>query len=160
MTLIDLCQPGDCLLYASGGLYGRVIQFHTWHKESHVEVYDGFGHSWASRNGEGVGNYPFREADLAWILRPTTPLNMSAGRVWANSMQGTPYGWADLLAFVGIKHDYPGIVCSPFVTAFYRAAGWPLFPTDDVNCIAPFEFLTLVGSGFQVIYPPSTIPAP
>lgn len=160
MALVDLCKPGDCLLYKSTGFFGRIIALKTWHDIGHVEVYDGFGHSWASRDGEGVGNYPFRESNLAWILHPTVPLNLSQGRIYGNETVGTPYGWFDLLAFMGVKRDGKGIVCSPFVTAFYRAAGWPLFPTDDVNCIAPFEFLTLVGSGFQVIYPPSTIPAP
>jgi hypothetical protein len=64
---------------------------------------------------------------------------------------GTPYGWLDLLNFIGLNVDTEGIVCSAFATEFYRACGWNLFPTDQSNDVAPFEFLNLIGNGFDVI---------
>lgn len=149
---VTLLQPGDCLLYKPKGIFGRIIQLKTWHSISHCEVYDGEGCSWASRDGKGVARYPWRDTELIYVLRPAKPLNMPFAREWARGMTGTPYGWFDLLAFVGVHKDFNGIICSAFLTKFYRMAGWNIFPTDDAKAVAPFEFLTLVDNGFTIIY--------
>jgi len=145
-------QPGDCLLYRPTGFFGRLIAIKTWHPLSHVEVYVGKGVSVASRDGEGVGYYPLRLEQLAYVLRPTVPLDLAAGLRYARRMTGTPYGWMDLLNFVGVNVDSKGIVCSPFATEFYRACGWNCFPQDQANDIAPFQFTSLIGAGLSLIW--------
>lgn len=133
---------GDCLLYSPSGAFGWIIKFKTWHAISHVEVYDGLGKSWASRDGKGVNLYPYRDSEFAMALRPTQPFDMEKARAWAKTQVGTPYGWGDLLEFVGVTHDFKGIVCSPFATLFYRSGGFDPFDGEDAAKIAPFEFST------------------
>lgn len=150
-------KPGDTLLYRPSGKFGWIIAVKTWHAISHVEVYDGSLQSLASRDGLGVDRYPLRLNDLAYVLRPRVPLNLSKGRAYFDSLKGTPYGWWDLADFVNLPVDGKGIVCSPFVAGFYRAAGWNVFPTDPVNKIAPFQFLDLIGEGLELAYSPETL---
>lgn len=151
MTLTDVLKPGDCLLYKPSGFFGAVISIKTWHKVAHVEVYVGAGRSAASRDGKGVGVYETRTDGLAYVLRPIRSLDLNRGLRYALRSIGTPYGWFDLLNFIGLNVDTKGIVCSAFATEFYRACGWYLFPTDQANDVAPFEFLNLIGQGFDVI---------
>src|SRR5690242_9240288 len=98
--------PGDVLLYKPTSIYGLIIWAKTWHRISHVEVYDGDGYSWASRDGIGFNRYPLRIGQLAKVLRPTKEVlkqwDLDASRRWATEMIGTPYGWLDLTAFVGV----------------------------------------------------------
>lgn len=145
-------QQGDCLLYKPRGLFGWVIATKTWHQVAHCEVYSGQMRSWASRDGLGVNWYPTRTTDLAAILRPTKKYNYQAADWWANDKCGTPYGWLELLNFIGIAHQNGGMFCSQFVTEYYRRAGWlTLFPYEASNKVAPFEFLDLVGEGFTEV---------
>jgi cell wall-associated NlpC family hydrolase len=146
-------KPLDCLLYRPKGVFGRIISVKTWHNISHVEVYAGDGMSFASRDGIGVDLYPWRNTELAYVLRPTVPVDATKAFAYARSMKGTPYGWLDLLAFVGLNVDFKGIVCSAFATEIYRKGGWHIFPTDLANDVAPFEFITLINNGFLEIYP-------
>lgn len=133
--------PGDVLLYTGRGLYGRLIQIHTWHRIGHVEVAIGHGQSVASRDGIGVNQYDLRMKDLARVLRPKVPFDLPAAMRWfEQGAKGQPYGWGDLLQFVGIPVQAPGIVCSPFATLFLRAGGVPIFNTEQAELIAPFEF--------------------
>ena len=132
--------------------FGQMIKIKTWHPISHVEVYDGQQQSVASRDGQGVGRYPVRLSELAYVLRPQVPLDLSKGHAWFDTMNGTPYGWLDLLDFVGAPVDRKGIVCSPFAAGYLRACGWSVFPTDPINKIAPFQFLDLVGPDCTVAY--------
>lgn len=150
-------KPGDTLLYRPAGMFGMLICVKTWHRISHVEVYDGNLQSLASRDGLGVSRYPLRLTELAYVLRPTVPLDLVAGRAWFDTMKGTRYGWLDLANFVGLPVNAPGIVCSPFAAGFYRAAGWDVFPTDSINRIAPFQFLDLLGLELAVAYGPKTL---
>ena len=145
-------QPGDCLLYAPRGFFGWVIATKTWHKVAHVEVYDRLGFSYASRDGVGVGRYPVRMEDLAYVLRPQVSLNLDLGRAYAERVKGTKYGWLELANFVGLPVRNFGIFCSQFETAFYRACGWHIFPEVEPDQVAPFEFLDLVGQGFSLVY--------
>ena len=157
-TLVSL-KAGDCLLYKPKGFFGRLIAIKTWHQIGHVEVYDGSEidfptgrASWASRDGKGVGRYDYREKQLKYVLRPSAPFDLAAARRWARRMNGTPYGWADLANFVGLNIDRHGIVCSPFVAGYYKAGGFNVFPEDEINDIAPFQFLAYVGHGFEKVY--------
>lgn len=159
-------RAGDILLYRPtpfawshipGWFFGKAIAVKTWHSISHVEIYDGSLQSWAARDGVGFGKYPVRLSQLTYVLRPTVPLNLTAGRAWATSMIGTPYGWMDLLDFVGAPVDKKGIVCSPAAAGYLRACGWQVFPTDPINKVAPFQFLDLVdGCHCTLAYGPLT----
>ena len=151
--MIDL-RIGDILLYRPKGIFGRLIQRKTWHRISHVEIYAGFGQSYASRDGLGVNIYPVRLTELAYVLRPTMALDVEAGRKYVESMKGTPYGWLDLLDFAGFNVDRKGIICSAFATEYLRAAGWHVFPTDEARYVSPFQFLDLVGNGCTIAYGP------
>ena len=135
--------PGDVLLYKATGLYGRIIALKTWHSIGHVEVRITETQSAASRDGKGVGLYPTRFADLVYVLRPTVPFQSRAALDWFHrEAKGLPYGWADLLQFVGLNINRRGIVCSPFATQFLRAGGVPIFNREPAEKIAPFQFQT------------------
>lgn len=143
--------PGDCLLYTPSSLFGAIIKLKTWHSIAHVEVFAGAATSWASRDGKGVSRYPWRNTELAYILRPCVHLDLPAANAWATSIIGTPYGWLELLNFVGLSVEKKGMFCSQFVAEYYRHAGWHLFPEDRAAQVAPFEFLDLVDLGFAII---------
>lgn len=143
---------GDILLYRPRGFFGWLIATKTWHRVSHVEIYDGNGQSLASRDGLGVSRYPWRDTELAYVLRPQIPLQFLGGIQYFERMKGTPYGWLDLIDFVGVSLDTRGIVCSPFATGYLRACGWNVFPTDPINKIAPFQFLDLIGPECALAY--------
>lgn len=154
MGKLYLLRPGDIMLYRPKGIFGQLIAVKTWHRISHVEIYNGGKQSVASRDGVGVGEYPVRLEELAYVLRPRLVLDLPAARKWFESVKGQPYGWLDLLDFVGLPANGPGMVCSPFATDFLRHAGWPVFPTDPVEKIAPFQFLDLIGEECVVAYGP------
>lgn len=138
-----LIQAGDVLLYRGGGAYSWIIALKTWHQVSHVEVSIGDGRSAASRDGKGVGLYPHRESGLIHVLRPVVPFQRASAMDWYyRDANGQPYGWLDLLAFIGVKRDAPGMVCSDFATRFLRAGGVPVFNKEPARLIAPFQFLT------------------
>lgn len=133
-------KPGDCLLYKPRGLFGRIIAVKTWHSIAHVELYRGDGYSLASRDGVGVGRYPVRASDLAMVMRPEDPLDFAKGDAWFETVKGQPYGWLDLLAFVGLSTDGRGMVCSPFVAEYYHQCGLDAFNGEEPRKIAPFQF--------------------
>jgi len=136
-------QPGDVLLYGPTGIFGRLIALKTWHSLSHCEVFIGGGQSAASRDGLGVAIYPARLHDAKHALRPTTSFNLPRALAWFTvHAKGQPYGWLDLLAFLGVSKDMPGMVCSSFATQFLRAGGVPVFRDEPANKIAPFQFVT------------------
>lgn len=142
MNLVSQLQAGDALLYSGKGLYGCLIRLKTWHSVGHVEVYLGLGLSTASRDGVGVGLYPVRETDLAYVWRPQMPFNASRAFAYASKRKGEPYGWLDLLAFIGWKSDGEGTVCSPYATDVQRAGGVDPFNWEPSRNIAPFQWLT------------------
>ena len=134
--------PGDVLLYKPTGLFGRIIALKTWHKIAHCECYVGNGNSVASRDGKGVNIYPLRLTDLAYILRPTQPLDLVSGLRWFHKeAKGLPYGWLDLAQFIGRNVNGKGMVCSPFLTYFLRACKLPIFNDEPAEKIAPFQFI-------------------
>lgn len=135
-------EPGDVLLYAAKGLYGRVIALKTWHPIAHVECFVGNGLSVASRDGIGTGTYPLRTDDLVMVCRSKLPLDLDRAKALFAERRHRPYGWVDLLQFAGVNIDTPGIVCSPFVTEFLRDALLDPFNGEPCEKIAPFQFLT------------------
>lgn len=145
--LQSLLQPGDCLLYAPKGIFGAIIKFKNWHEVAHVEVYVGDGRSVASRDGIGVGLYPWRDAQLAYILRPELPLDWYAFWKWFMTVNGQKYDWLGLLRFTWFRSIPAGkndkMFCSEFVARAYRALGAKVFADgEDADAIAPFQFLT------------------
>lgn len=135
-------RPGDVLLYRGTGLYGLIIRFHTGHKEGHVEVYAGLGLSVASRNGIGVNTYPLRHNDLCLVCRPKPeyPFRLGKALAWHAKQIGTPYGWFELLEFIGYDVKAHGVVCSAYATEFLRAGGIDPFNGEDAQRVAPYEF--------------------
>lgn len=135
-------RPGDVLLYKGKGLFSLLIRIKSWHPQTHVEVYIGNGRSAASRDGKGVAIYPVRLDDLAHVLRPDVPFDRAAAMRWfAAEANGLPYGWADLLVFVGLNINHRGVVCSAFATQFLRAGGVAIFNNELAERVAPFQFL-------------------
>lgn len=127
----SLLQRGDCALYRPQDIFGAIIAVKTWTKVCHVEVFAGFGYSYASRNGIGVGTYPLRKDGVAAILRPTQPLNWQKAEDWfLSTAKGQKYDWKGLLCFaLAVKQGSKNrMFCSEFSTRFYRKAGLPLFP--------------------------------
>jgi len=123
-------QPGDILLYGGNDLVSRLIQFRTWSDVSHIEIYVDTGRSVASRNGVGVGQYPLRVDGLRRVYRPTWPFELPAAMRWFATVDGTKYGWADLLRFYLIDVPTTGLICSEFADLFFRNGGLPLFNTN------------------------------
>lgn len=140
---VRLIQPGDVLLYRPSDLYGRIIAYKTWHSVAHVEVSVGLGCAVAARPKTGVDRYPLRlDATLSAVLRPVQPFDLSAALRWfEREARGLPYGWLDLLAFLGWRVDGPGMICSSFATGFLRAGGLRVFNVEPITVIAPCDFL-------------------
>lgn len=137
-------QPGDVLLYRPKGVFGWVIRFHTGYKIGHVEVYVGNGQSVASRDGVGVDVYPWRNTELAYVLRPTCPFNLVRAMAWFTRVgKGQPYGWLDLLQFCGYDVEARGMVCSPCATYMQRAGEIPVFGDRPAETIKPGDFLLI-----------------
>lgn len=151
--------PGDVLLYRPVSFFGAIIAMHTWHRVSHVEVYLGHGLSSASRDGLGVNIYPVRLSQLAYVLRPTVPVDAAALVSYTESWRGTPYGWRQLLDYFGISTSSRGIICSPWATLVLRRAGVNIFPADDPRYIAPFQFLDALGGLLSLVASDAVSPA-
>lgn len=135
-------KAGDILLYRGVGLYGAVITLKTWHPEGHIETYIGSGQAFASRDGLGTGVYPLRLSDLMVVCRPKVPVDVAGALVAYHRRGHQPYGWLDLLNFVGVSVDSGGIVCSAAGAQFARWAGYDPFNGEPVAKIAPFQFTT------------------
>ncbi len=148
MKAKDFLQPGDNILYAPKGLFGWFISLKTWHKVAHCEGYAGNGQSVASRDGIGVGLYPLREGQMAYILRPKEPFLLAAAMdKFHRKYQGQGYDWLGLLRFGWREPLDPRCrfnnkqFCSEFLTRWDRAGGTDPFNGEDADAIAPFQFL-------------------
>lgn len=142
---VDLLQPGDCLLYQGSSVFSWLIRAKTWSYISHVEVFIGNGRALASRDGEGVSNYPLRESGLVEILRPNEPFDLNAGIQWYGTVKGAPYDWKQLFTFMkaGRKQleDETAFFCSEFANAFYRKCGVRAFSkTYPSSAVSPGMF--------------------
>jgi len=164
---LERLKPGDLLLYGGTGWVSRVIRVKTWSRYGHVEMYDGGGYSFASRNGLGVARYPIRTEGLLMILRlrPWVPFSMAAVRQWFPYVDGQGYDWLGGLIFflarksgaenykmqcaefcaralrVGIGAAVPLPVASPLGDRRALAAlGYDPFNGHDADGIAPGEY--------------------
>jgi hypothetical protein len=134
-------RSGDVLLYGGRDLVSRLIQFRTWSDVAHVEIYAGEGRSVASRNGIGVDLYPLRSSGLKRVLRPRRALDWESGMHWFYQVQGSPYGWFDLLRFYSIKAKSDGFICSQFADLFLRHCRLYAFNWNyNAGAICPRDF--------------------
>lgn len=145
-----ILMPGDVLLYGRtpfrksclGWFFGAVINVKTWSRFSHVEIYDGEGESLASRDGEGVGCYPLRTAQLRCVRRPGPYFDVDAVRWWFDRVDGQKYDWLGLLCFtLAAKRGSPDkMFCSEFVTRALREGRVrPFNPALDADKVAPAQ---------------------
>lgn len=149
MTNLELrLKPGDCLLYhpKPGSVFGWLIARKTWHNVSHCELYTGKGKSFASRDGIGVGLYPLRESEIAYVLRPGETLDWAAFWKWFYTVNGQKYDWVGLLRFVYTKSGSTGNndkqFCSEAMARAYRALKAKVFnEAEDADAIVPAGFL-------------------
>jgi hypothetical protein len=142
-------RPGDVLLYARNGVFNWIIRVKTWSHITHCEVAVGMVGSphvmFASRNGEGVGLYPFDPKGLALVMRPVEglpPFDAGKALYWYQSErigeQG--YDWLGLLNFAYARrvNQHNGkMFCSEAAVRFLRKGGLDLFPEQDADTIAP-----------------------
>lgn len=147
----DILRPGDCLLYGPSGLIGWLIAIKTWHRVSHVEIYEGVNgthKSVASRDGIGVNRYTLRTDGLVRVLRPIDTPQVAIAAEWFERIaRGQRYDFRALLRFLwpSEKPDYDPDrqICSAFAARWYRAAGVRAFADhEDADLIAPFQFGT------------------
>src|SRR5206468_4609077 len=128
--------------YAPVGAFGWLITFHTGGPVAHVEIFLGHGQSLASRDKLGVGIYPWRTTELAYVLRPAAFEPAGALAWYERDGKGQPYGWLDLAQFCGYYTvNGPGMVCSPCATRVLRAGGVPIFHTYPAERREPRDFL-------------------
>ena len=96
--MIDL-QPGDVLLYSAWiPVSDWLIKLHTGSNIVHAAVVSQPTVVGSARF-KGVNWYPFQPANLAYILRPTKPVNMMAADAWFNTVRGQPYGYLGLIGY-------------------------------------------------------------
>lgn len=159
--ILTLLKPGDCLLYRPKGFFGFLIREKTWHKIAHCEMYVGNGASVASRDGKGVGQYPWRNTELAYVLRPPqSEINWPEFWKWFRTVNGQPYDWFGLARFawggdIGTGNNGK-MFCSEFLTRAYRKlVAKVIGDEEDADAVAPFEFL--VTSSLTVIATPISL---
>jgi len=141
----DILEPGDCLLYQGRSLFSWAIRLKTWSFVSHCEAYIGNGRALASRDGEGVSNYPLRLDGLVEVLRPNEPLDLDAGIQWYGTVRGASYDVLQLFTFLraGRKQleDEKAFFCSEFLNSFYRHCGLKAFAkTYPSTAVSPGMF--------------------
>ena len=152
MKLPDDLHIGDILLYNSADLADEIIDVVSGDDVAHVEVYAGNGQSWASRNGIGVALYTFRPDGLKSVRRLVRPLDESAVEAWFKTVNGTAYGWGDILDNADIQTGLPGMDCSHFAAALLEAGGCPQFDTSYPKLkIKPRDFKLSLAS-YEIIF--------
>jgi len=144
-------RPGMILLYEASSVFGYAISLFSGSRISHVEMYRGDGQSWASRDGLGVGVYPFRSANLALVLESPHPLNLARIAEGFEAKRGHRYDWATIkkfltLGFTDSRTDAE--VCSELITYLLRAGGLPtLFGNKEPEDIKPSDFVEALNMG-------------
>lgn len=136
-------RPGDTLLYyTKWDLVDFLIAVRTWADVAHIEVCRGGGLSWASRNGVGFNAYPLRRDGLRYVLRPVGPFDFAGAEAEAAKLRGAPYGWADLLAFYGLRVNCKGVICSQAGDVVLRGGGVAAFSDEYfAGAVSPRDFL-------------------
>lgn len=117
--------PGDVLLYSGTGPLSRYIRWRTSSRFSHCEVFDGDGHTVASRDGIGVGRYPLRTSQLSLVLRlhDSVPFDLRAARAWADTVMGQGYDFWGLTSFTIAEwqgRENQKQFCSEFGARYFR----------------------------------------
>lgn len=159
MTFPEDLIAGDILLYASPpsdpNLIDRIVDGVIEVKEgddvAHIEIYVGNGLSWASRNGVGVNEYPFRPDGLKYVRRVNGIFDSQAAKEWFEAgVKGMKYGFGDILASVRPDADgqsspdiatLNGVDCSHFAAALLETALCPQFDRSyPKNKITPRDF--------------------
>lgn len=144
-------QSGDILLYRPvafhknplAWVFGTLVTLKTFSSFSHVEIYAGNGLSAASRDGKGVGLYPFRNTELGLVLRPTQKFDLKASVPWLKTVIGEKYDWKGLLRFDKlVPHGMPNrMFCSNFAYRYLRSGGVRLFGDGyDADLVYPGLF--------------------
>lgn len=158
----SLIKPGDCLLYRGRpyDVFDWAINIKTWHNIVHCELALGDGKSAASRNGLGVAIYPWRDTELAYILRPQANLKWPEFWAWFRTVNGQKYDWIGLLRFAWFKQVGSGNhgkqFCSEFLCRAYRVLAPSIIGVvDDADAYAPADFVKL--GGFTPIATPTSL---
>lgn len=144
-------QSGDVLLYGGTGLISWLIRTKTWSKYGHCEMYDTDGYAFASRNGLGVARYPVRTDGLMAVLRlrRSVPFSMDAVRQWFPNVDGQPYDWIGLLAFVDHRRqggpDNFKMVCSELVLRLLRVGIGAAIPLPATTRVGDRRSLAAMG---------------
>lgn len=144
-------QDGDVLLYDTpADIIDRLIEIHEGGDVAHVEIYAGDGKSRASRNGIGVGEYPFRAEGIKYVLRiANVPafgapvINRAKVDVFFAANNGDAYDWFALMNFfdIVIPVNHKAYICSTFVADYLIAAGAPAFADKFPSAlINPMDF--------------------
>jgi len=141
----DILVPGDCLLYQGSSLFSWAIRVKTFSYISHVECFIGNKRALASRDGEGVSNYPLRLDGLVEVLRPNDIFDLDAGIAWYGTVKGRPYDWKQLFTFLkagrSALENEEAFFCSEFANAFYRKCGLhPFSRTYPSTAVSPGMF--------------------
>lgn len=136
-------QPGDVLLYSGHNFNAWVISVKTWSKVTHCELALGGDLTAASRDGEGVNTYPIRREELAYILRPDTPLDMTGVKAFHAACIGQAYDWWGLLRFFTLgEQSQDKQFCSEYVTRLLRHGRLePFQDAYDADLVSPGMFL-------------------
>jgi hypothetical protein len=140
--------PGDCLLYFNPNSVAHfLIALKTWHRIGHVECYLGECNSIGARPHTGVYRYKTERRNLTGVLRPSRPVDLRESVQWCErSAIGQGYDWLGLVRFAWKAQVLPEVwaeslqFCSEFATRFYRRGGLDLFPREDADAVAPFQF--------------------
>jgi hypothetical protein len=133
--------PGDVLLYRpTRDIAGMLTAIKTGHAVGHCELVVKPGRSYTSRIPYGAGVYKITLPRLFKVLRPKDPLDFQGVWRYIETVEPEPYGWLDLLAYMGAEKDWPGRTCSTAVAEALRGGGLDPFDGDDARRIMPFQF--------------------
>lgn len=136
-------QPADVLLYSAWiPASDWLIKLHTGSRIVHVEVVSKPTVVGSARF-RGVNWYPFEPANLAYILRPTQPVDMRAADTWFNTVRGQSYGYLGLLGYFNadLQTDSGSWSCSKLATRYLRAGAFDPFAGFVSGGITPGDFL-------------------
>ena len=123
------------------------ISLCTFSRATHVEFTLDRDHVLASRPGLGADCYPRRTTGLRYVLRPVVPLDVENAVNWFYfNCKGKPYGWLDLLQFIGITVRTEGVICSQTTDLLFQNGAARIFnPRYPNGLITPRDHLVVGG---------------
>lgn len=164
MNLPQDLQPGFILLYGGNGggegLAAKLIEWRENDKDTdHVAIYIGNGKVFTAFPKGGVNIYDFSPAGLVHVHAPLGTFDLQAVMAWIPTIQGAPYGWADIKADAGISEaPQPGVPdaatihatgahCSHTVAMTCEVGKVPQFdPSFDKRLVEPYHFKMSIAS--------------